>query len=229
MRDTADDRKARYDALVSARKLCRRCDGLANASEICDGILDSAEIGPWTCWLGDLHACVMVVGQEWGDQRAFEKQQGRDLPSNATNKMLRRLLASIGVEVPEVGVASCPSGVFLTNAALCFKGQGCQGPVRPEWFELCSGSFLRPQIEIVGPRVVICLGERAYRAVMSAYKLPLSVSFRAAVEGPGTPLGGGPIAFAVYHCGRRILNTHRREEQQVKDWRRIATTLSGAA
>ena len=64
---------------------------------------------------------------------------------------------------------------------------------------------------------------------MSAYQLPMNVAFRAAVEGPGTPLPGGPIAFAVYHCGRRILNTHRNGEKQVKDWRRIAIALNGAA
>ncbi len=228
MNDTMDDRATRYRTLVSARKLCRQCEGLVNASMICNGDLDSGEIGPWTRWLGDLHARVVVVGQDWGDQRAFEKQHGRDLPNSATNQMLRRLLASVGVDVPEVGVAAAPSGVFLTNAALCFKDRGCQGPVRSVWFQLCGTSFLRPQITLIQPRVVVCLGERAYRAVMFAYQLPADVAFLSAVEGPGSSLPGGPIAFPVYHCGRRILNTHRNEEAQFKDWRRIATALSSA-
>ena len=135
-----DDRATHYRKLVAARKLCRQCEGLTNASMIRNADFDSAEIGPWTTWLGDLNASVVVVGQDWGDQRAFEKQHGRDLPS-ATNQMLRKLLASIGVNVPDVDVTSRASGVFLTNAALCFKSHGCQGPVRSEWFEVCGTSL----------------------------------------------------------------------------------------
>lgn len=230
--DTSAADRRRFDSyrrLVLSRQQCRLCDGLANASAISGGALDSQEIGPWSRWLGDLNARVLVVGQEWGDQAAFEKQRGLDLPSSATNRMLRRLLASVGVEVPEVGTAVKPTGVFLTNAALCFKAQGCQGPVRAEWFEKCDSAFLRPQIDLIGPRVVVCLGERAYRAVMSAYQRPAELVFRVAVEGPGVTLPGGSVAFAVYHCGRRILNTHRKEDAQFRDWRRIAAALTSAS
>lgn len=222
---TADERSGRYKRLVSARKACRRCDGLVNASVLRRGKFDSDEIGPWTRWLGDLNARVMVVGQDWGDQRAFEKQQGRNGSYSATNDMLRELLASIGVDVPEQDAAFGPTDVFLTNAVLCFKDQGCQGPVRPEWFRDCGRAFLKPQIELVNPRAVVCLGQQAYSAVMSAYGLVQPKSWRSAVEGPGLTLPGGPIAFAVYHCGRRILNSHRDQTQQLSDWKRIAKAL----
>jgi uracil-DNA glycosylase family 4 len=211
--------------MVSARKACRRCEGLVNASALRDGDFDSSEIGPWTRWLGDLGASVLIVGQDWGDQRAFEKLEGMNDPS-ATNRMLWKLLASIGVDVPDVGIAAGSSGVFLTNAILCFKDHGCQGPVRTEWFRECGTRFLRPQIELIKPRVVICLGERAYAAVLSAYGLPAYTSWRAAVEGPGILLAGGSVAFAVYHCGRRILNTHRNQTAQFKDWQRVAVALA---
>lgn len=220
-----DDRATRYQKLVLDRKACRQCAGLVNGSMLRAGDFDSAEIGPWTRWLGDLGARVLVVGQDWGDQRAFEKLEGVNDPS-ATNRMLRKLLASVGVQVPDIGMAAGPSGVFLTNAVLCFKDQGCQGPVRPEWFRECGTRFLRPQIELIEPRVVICVGERAFAAVLSAYGLPAYTSWRTAVEGPGVLLARGPVAFAVYHCGRRILNTHRNEKAQLKDWRRVAAALA---
>jgi DNA polymerase len=202
---------------------------LINASTLREGEFDSAEIGPWTRWLGDLDARVLVVGQDWGDQRVFEKQRGCDVPNDRTNMMLRELMGSIGVNVPDVGVTTGPSGVFLTNAVLCFKDGGCQGPVRKEWFQTCGPRFLRPLIELINPRVVICLGEWAYRTVLAAYELPVYANWRAAVEGPGVPLSGGSIAFAVYHCGGRILNTHRKREAQLQDWRRIATALGDAS
>ena len=222
-----DDRSLRYDALVDARKACRLCSdlGLINASVIRGGELDSAQIGPWSGWLGDLHARVMVVGQDWGDQRAFEKQSGQNWPDSATNRMLVQLLAEAGITVPEVGSGEA-SGVFLTNAVLCFRTErGCQGPVQSRWFQNCGAQFLRPQIELVKPQVVVCLGERAYGAVLAAYELPAVRNWRAAVEGSGIALAGGPIAFAVYHCGQRILNTHRKRPEQFKDWRRIGEAM----
>jgi DNA polymerase len=222
-----DDRSRRYRKLVLDRKACKQCEGLVNGSMLRAGDFDSAEIGPWTRWLGDLGARILVVGQDWGDQRAFEKLAGLN-DASATNRMLRRLLESIGVQVPDVGLASGPSGVFLTNAVLCFKDQGCQGPVRSEWFRECGTRFLRPQIELIRPRVVICLGERAFKAVLDAYGLPAYASWRDAVAGPGVPLAGDSVAFAVYHCGRRILNTHRNERAQVEDWQRIVTVLNDA-
>src|SRR5216684_2822484 len=114
----------------------------------------------------------MVVGQDWGDRRAFEKQLGRDRLDNATNRMLGKLLASIGIAVPETDAAAASSRVFLTNAILCLKDQGCQAPVRREWFQNCGTRFLRPQIELINPQVVVCLGERAYGAVLNAYHYP---------------------------------------------------------
>jgi uracil-DNA glycosylase len=167
----------------------------------------------------------MVIGQEWGDQHAFLSQRGVDLPSSATNAMLRELLESIGIRVPPAGAPSHDSGVFLTNAALCLKDEGCQGPVRPEWFRECGVHFLRAQVELVMPRVVISLGQQAYIGLLASYGLLPAARFLDAVEGPGVVLPGGPHLFAVYHCGRRILNTHRKREQQFQDWRRIGVTL----
>ena len=86
--------------------------------------------------------------------------------------------------------------------------------------------FLRPQIELVNPQVVVCLGERAYGAVLAAYELPPVRNWRAAVEGAGVALAGGPVAFAVYHCGQRILNTHRKRPEQFKDWKRIGAAIA---
>lgn len=167
----------------------------------------------------------MVIGQDWGDQRAFEKQQGGNLAYSATNDVLRELLESIGLTVPKPTESCASSRVFLTNAVLCFKDHGCQGPVRDQWFENCGQRFLRPQIELLNPKIVVCLGERAFRAVLDAYGMRLSIDFRTAVEGPGIALSDHSTAFPVYHCGRRILNSHRSREVQFRDWQRIKPLL----
>ena len=168
----------------------------------------------------------MVIGQDWGDQRAFENQAGQNWSDSATNRMLVELLAAAGIDVSEGGPGES-SGVFLTNAVLCFRTDGgCQGPVQARWFQNCGTQFLRPQIELVNPQVVVCLGERAYGAVLAAYHLPPIRNWRIAVEGPGVALAGGPVAFAVYHCGQRILNTHRKRPEQFNDWKRIGEAIA---
>ena len=170
--------------------------------------------------------CVMVVGQDWGDQRAFEKQGGRDSPRSWTNERLRELLAQAGFAVPAVGPNES-SGVFLTNAALCLRKEpGCQGSGNPKWFKNCGPQFLKPQIELIWPKVVVCLGRRAYAAVLAAYDLPPFRDWRAAVDGPGIKLAGGPLAFAVYHCSQVIWNTHRKEPEQLQDWKRIGIAIA---
>lgn len=200
--------------------------GLVNASAVRDGVFDSDHMSPWTASFGDLHARVIVVGQDWGDQRAFEKQAGRDWPSSATNRMLRTLMASAGLAVPDTGQGES-SGVFLTNAVLCFRtAGGCQGPVQSQWFQNCGSRFLRPQIELINPGAVVCLGQRAHGAVLAAYGLPPARNWRAAVEGAGVALPGGPVAYAVYHCGQRILNTHRNQIAQHRDWKRIGEMIA---
>jgi DNA polymerase len=196
-----------------------------NAANLRDGEFDSDHIGPWTRWLGDLRARVLVVGQDWGAQRTLANQNGRDVATGYTNRMLRALLASVGIQVPDVCVTSVPYGVFLTNAVLCFKDGGDQAPVRGEWFDTCGSRFLRPQIDLIRPRVVVGLGERAYRTILSAYGRRAPATWRTAVDGPGVPLDGGPIAFAVYHCSKRG-QMYRNRDAQLKDWQRIAAALA---
>ena len=98
-----DDRSSRYLKLVTERKACTECEGITNASAMHNGKFDSDQIGPWSRWLGDLEARVLVVGQDWGDRRAFVTQEGRDSAKSATNRMLQSLLASIGGNGDRIG------------------------------------------------------------------------------------------------------------------------------
>jgi hypothetical protein len=65
----------------------------------------------------------------------------------------------------------------------------------------------------------------ALRTVEEVYRLPRR-EFRDTVESnTGRELPNGSVLFPMYHCGRRIQNTHRTLEQQKKDWGRVRTWL----
>jgi hypothetical protein len=72
---------------------------------------------------------------------------------------------------------------------------------------------------------VVCLGHRAYEALLGAYRLPLR-RFRDAVESDSADLlPTGAAVVPVYHCGQRTLNTHRPIEAQRRDWQRVRRAL----
>jgi hypothetical protein len=53
------------------------------------------DIGPWTDWQGNLDAELMVVGQEWGGEKNYVMQRGRDVDDDPTNANLVDLVNSI--------------------------------------------------------------------------------------------------------------------------------------
>lgn len=221
-----------YEEMVRDRKRCEVCKhlGLTNPSQVVDadgacGAFDSKHIGAWTRWNGNLDADVMVIGQEWGDVVSFQKQWGLDI-SSPTNRTIQELLAVAGVKVADVLKLGATSRVFMTNAALCLKQGGMQAAVNREWFTNCAKHFLRRQIELVKPKVAVTLGERAYVGLRDEFGLKPRMSFRRAVlSGATIDLMPGIALVPMYHCGARILNGHRRIEQQREDWKRVSAVL----
>jgi DNA polymerase len=223
-------KRAAYESLVAARKTCDACDslGLTNPSRCERGAFDSEHVGPWSKWQGNLNAPLLVIGQDWGDTAYFIKNAGGEAPNNPTNVFLMQLLASIGITIgPPEGRDGFEAPLFFTNAILCLKQGGLQAAVRSEWFTNCGARFLKPTIDLVAPSVVVTLGERPYRAMRELYKLPV-LPFASAVDVPeGFALDSGTIRyFPLYHCGRRILNTHRPLARQIKDWEKVGRALS---
>ncbi len=218
-------KKVLYDQLVIERKHCRACIGLRNPAEGDLAEYDSNEIGPWARLHGDLDASIMVVGQDWGDVRYFHRNCGFDDLSNRTIRTLERLLIAAGVEISLREYGPKEGRLFLTNAILCLKDGGLQGPVLNSWFSNCS-KFLKKQIEIVSPPVVVALGEKAYRAIVKSFGLSPK-RFRDVVRTEeDIILPNGNRFFPVYHCGARILNTHRPLYMQIQDWERVGKAIA---
>ncbi len=218
---------ADYGKLVGDRKTCHQCLGLTNPVVAHGGQFDSDQIGPWSLWQGNLDASLMVVGQDWGDTEYFREQKGLEGPNSPTNLALVELVGIMGIAIGYPGSREGRHAAFFTNAILCLKNPsgGLQGKVQKSWFQNCA-RFLRRQIEVVGPKVVVGLGERAYRTILDGFDLK-GGPFRSEVEvSNGRLLANGTRAFAVYHCGAMIQNTHRKLAIQRQDWKRIRPFLT---
>lgn len=222
------DRQHAYRSLVQARKECTRCgEGIINPAHCCGGRFDGEEIGPWSRWQGNLNARLMVIGQDWGDNVTFERNGGVSRSNNPTNRTLIRLMAAAGLHLgPPEATGSGAREAFFTNAVLCLKTKGgLQGDVQRIWFDNCGTKFLLPLIRLVNPPFVVTLGERAYRVLEELFHLPYR-PFRQMVEDPtGISIRETTRLFPRYHCGNRILRTHRNMEQQLADWTRLRPFL----
>lgn len=215
-------KRQNYQELVKQRKGCFVCAGLVNPSTIA---YDSDEIGPWTRLQGNLDADILVVGQDWGDIHYFNRNAGIDNDNESTCKNLMKRFMEIGIDI------GTPSNlksahVFLTNSILCLKTHGKSSNVLSEWQSNCCSKYLKSLISIIKPKVVVTLGEKAYRATMRLYgKKPKP--FKVAVDNSDpVELEDGTYLFHVYHSSQRMINTGvRSEEEQKKDWAKIISYL----
>jgi uracil-DNA glycosylase len=214
-----------YDALVCARKQCRKCADLKNPADLLYARLDGPEVGPWSRWLASKPAKLILVGQDWGTVGYFQKHRGRDIAENKTNQSLRVFLGLLGFQVGPPDETDNQSGVFATNAILCLKPGGCDAlsaPVKEMWFSNCR-PLLKWTIEEVSAQTVIALGKYAFQSVVRAYDADLRPFRDAVEEGKPINLDGHRLLFAVFHPAARPKD--RTFSQMKADWARIAACL----
>ncbi|MFZ5509429.1 MAG: UdgX family uracil-DNA binding protein [Pseudomonadota bacterium] len=143
MATTPDDAPA-LDALRQAARTCTNCPLWRNATQTVFGE-------------GDPHALVMLVGEQPGDQ---EDLAGHPFVGPA-GRLLDQALERAGVD---------RSRVYITNAVKHFKWEP-RGKRRmhktPGEREIAACSpWLQGEIRSIRPRVIVCLGATAARAVI---------------------------------------------------------------
>jgi len=137
-------RERELDAVRSDAADCRRCDLYRNATQTVFGE-------------GAAKATLMLVGEQPGDA---EDERGRPFVGPA-GQLLRDVLAEVGIEKRRL---------YVTNAVKHFKWRP-QGKRRihdkPNWSEIrACDHWLRAELTLVRPRLVVCLGATATQALL---------------------------------------------------------------
>ena len=184
-------------------KGCQDCPLWANATQTVFGA-------------GDPHARVMLVGEQPGDA---EDRQGLPFVGPA-GRLLDRALEAAGV---------AREGVYVTNAVKHFKWQ-LRGKRRlhktPAQREIdACHQWLEGEVATVKPRVIVCLGATAARAVISR-DFKVSQMRGRFVESPLAP-----FVFATFHPSAllRLKDDKEKEAafaQLVDDFRLINQALT---
>jgi DNA polymerase len=162
----------------------------------------------------------MVVAQDFADEDGFLAHGGWPGERVQTNLRLVKLVGEAGVTIRPPKRGESADELFFTNAVLCMKQGGMRADVPGSCYEQCGQRFLRPQIDIVSPKVVVTLGWGAAAAVCRAYGRELPAKLADPNASP-IPLTGSTKLMPLYHP-----MASRLREDQVADWRRVGELLA---
>jgi uracil-DNA glycosylase family protein len=171
--------------LRAEAKRCRACPLWKNATQTVFGE-------------GDEHAKVILVGEQPGDE---EDRDGRPFVGPA-GRLLDRALEAAGID---------RSRIYVTNAVKHFKWEPRgkrrihKTPAQRE-IEACA-QWLESELAALHPRVLVCLGATAGRAVFGA-------DFRVtAMRGRFIETSHAPFAFATFHPSALLRLRDAREKE----------------
>jgi uracil-DNA glycosylase family 4 len=188
-----------FDELCNKVRFCTRCPRMDDSARVL-----SRAAGP-------LDADIMFIGEAPGRLGA----DASEIPfhGDKAGHNFEELLAFAGLD---------RSRIFVTNAALCNPkaDNGNNATPSREEVQNCS-SYLRTQIELVNPSVVVTLGAVALGAVrlVAPHELDLASSVRTSHPWFGRTL------VPLYHPGMRAM-IHRSMANQRSDYQYVAERLS---
>ncbi|HEX8145150.1 MAG TPA: uracil-DNA glycosylase [Pyrinomonadaceae bacterium] len=195
-------KRALFAALAREASACRLCPAMCERRAVLserNGATDSP---------------VMFIGEAPGRQGGDRTRV--PFSGDASGRNFARYLDSIKLT---------RANIFITNAALCNPRTPTGANRRPTNVEVanCAG-FLRRQLEIIDPRVVVTLGAVSLAALKSIEYHEFTLR-----EAAGKIFSwGGRLLVPLYHPSPQVLASHRREEAQLQDYKALARALRRA-
>ena len=185
--------------LVNNASTCTRCEGMCGRSAVLSKLN------------GKLDARIMFIGEAPGRKGADRTRIPFSGDQSGAN--FDRFLRSIELNREEI---------FITSAALCNPRTPSGANRRPTKKEIANCStFLERTIDLVNPRVIVTLGSVALEALKRIHYHELNLKQHAAYIHSWQ----GRLLVPVYHPSPQVLASHRREEQQMKDYQVVARAV----
>lgn len=163
---------------------------------------------------GDVTARVMFVGEAPGRQGGDRTRV--PFSGDQSGRNFQRYIDSIGLARSEL---------FITNAVLCNPRKSSGANRGPTGAEIANCSeYLRRLVELIDPKVVITMGRVALEAVGRI--VPHGLSLR---ESAGrVSVWNKRLLVPLYHPSPQVLASHRREAEQLADYRAVALAIERA-
>jgi hypothetical protein len=207
------------DQLLALAKMRqgRVWDGYHRIGDYHSGIYECDHVSPYTKSAGNVDADVMVMLQDWAsdnellgpvDCDARDLGYTRDSPTN--RNLSKLLLDTFGLHLGDV---------YATNLFPFIKPGGMNSAIRQPDLVRAAETFAIPQIRIVSPRLVVCLGLVTFNALEKASQRPVSARLSAAISSPFDV--GSARVWCQAHTGTLGTNNRNRGgvDRVTEDWR----------
>ena len=175
------DKKHRLRALVQKRRESRY-DGHGQIGDYHHGVYECDWVSPYSKSAGNLEADLMILLQDWASDEVLSGpilqarvELGHD-PDRITNRRLKKLL----LEHLELSLQQ----VYATNLFPFVKRGSQNAKISRRDLIRAANEFALPQIEIVQPRFVVCLGKAVADAIAVGLNRPRFKTLADAIESP---------------------------------------------
>jgi DNA polymerase len=164
---------------------------------------------------GNLQPRIMFIAEAPGRQGGDRTRV--PLSGDQSGRNFARFLASINLTRDRI---------FITNAVLCNPRSSSGANRKPTSREVLNCSaYLRRQIEILNPPVIVTLGAVSLAALRLVDYHALSLKENAGQVHEWN----GRLLVPVYHPSPQVLASHRREAAQLQDYESVARALLAAS
>jgi uracil-DNA glycosylase family 4 len=198
-RESKQAQHAQFKRIIAEAAQCTRCPAM------CERTAVLSELN------GSVSARIMFIGEAPGRKGADQTRV--PFSGDQSGKNFDRFLASIGLSRQHI---------FITSAALCNPRSESGANRKPSRSELANCSyFLGQTFETVDPEVVVTLGSVALEALKTIESHDLSLKESAAK----IHQWNGRVLVPIYHPSPQVLASHRREKEQLQDYKVVAQAL----
>jgi hypothetical protein len=189
-----------------------------------EGKYECDYVSPYSISAHNVDASLMVLLQDWASDKALSGDFLQDRctvghdPARRTSIHLKNLLKTYF----DVGF----DDIYATNVFPFVKLGKMNASIKSKDLVRAAKDFALPQIKIIAPRLVICLGKTAFNAVAAAAGMPVAKTLDIAIE---TPFAVGETkVWCQAHTGQQGRNFRNQGDvdRVSADWARMAGAYS---
>lgn len=199
--------------------------GFKGIVEYHKGVYECDYVSPYTKTAKNVDAEIMLILQDWSCDENLSKPVDLDVvnlgrtPGLPTNKNLEVLL--------ETHFGILLSDTYSTNLFPFIKPGKISAPIPFKYLREAAINFAIPQVQVVSPKVVVCLGLKVFNAICKELGRPIAKNLSTAISAHFH--FGNTIIWAQSHPGGLgRANRNRGGVDRVSaDWAEMASAIKG--
>lgn len=181
----------------------------AQSCQICEAMRDKVAVLSENN--GNINPKVFFIAEAPGRQGADRTR--KPFWGDKSGENFQKFLDSINLKREQI---------FITNAVLCSprKPNGANRNPQKSEIKNCS-NFLKKTIELINPKIIVTLGAVS----LEALKLLEYHQFSLKTDVGKIIRWNGQILVPLYHPSPQVLASHRREKEQLEDYKVLAEAI----